>query len=122
MNFGCIEYLVLVGIATLAKSDALVEKSAPLPERFSLRLKIFEDLGQRNIATLELREAHKTLVQEIRRLADKRNHLVHGGWIDFDPNNLDKHKGKLVKRGLTVDDLLTKISGEVITPDRSGSE
>jgi hypothetical protein len=120
MNFGALEYLVLVAIAELAKDDADVKPTDHVERDFVQRVGHFDRLARKRIGDPSVGTEQAGLVAAIKALARTRNEYVHGAWFDLSNVPLDAMKGKVVRREgkLTVHDLYEKFSGHGVTPQQ----
>jgi len=84
LNFGALEFVTNYGIYQLGKDELLHDISILMP--FTKRLKLLEQLIERQVSPPQMKQQLKTSCKKMRKLSELRNTVAHNplvfGWHD----------------------------------------
>ncbi len=104
MNFGALESSLVDAFRDLARMDSSKKASRKVPLFYKMREE-YVDLVRKNVTDPIILAELDQLSPDLKALADKRDEITHGVWLDVEGWPPNQKKGKLVWRA-TVDELL----------------
>lgn len=93
MNFGALEFRLLTGIAALVALEPEVGRAVAGPLIFRYRLRVFAALVRARVEPDNpLIAKLDAIMEELTKVADLRNKIIHAPWLDVPGTNIDEVK------------------------------